>query len=209
MKNFFKKIKCKIIVSKRRLVNKIKTYFLIKKLLNKNNKIKLELGATAKRDVMRDWITVDLNMGSDLCLNLSKSLPFPDNSVDMIYSSHLLEHFSYPEPLTNLLNECRRILKPEGIFSACVPNARIYAEIYLNQKKDSNIFLQHLSEIDFNSHIDYLNHMAYMKGEHKYMFDEENLPVILKKSGFDNVKLRSFNPALHKRKKYRFYCFSR
>ncbi len=194
MINLIKKIKCKIIVFKRHLINKIKTYFSIKKLLrNNNNIIKLELGETKKRDGMKDWTTVDLNRGSDLYLDLSKPLPFPNNSIDIIYSSHLLEHLSYPNPIINLLNECHRILKPKGIFSACVPNARIYAEIYLNKKNDINKLFQQKLGSNFNSSIDYLNHIAYMRGEHKYMFDEENLPLILKKTNFNNVKLRNFD----------------
>jgi hypothetical protein len=38
--------------------------------------------------------------------------------------------------------------------------------------------------------------MAYMDGQHKYMFDEENLIFILKSKGFRNVKLRQFDPTL-------------
>ncbi len=32
-----------------------------------------------------------------------------------------------------------------------------------------------------------------MDGEHKYMFDEENLVHILKQRGFQNVRLRKFD----------------
>jgi hypothetical protein len=35
-----------------------------------------------------------------------------------------------------------------------------------------------------------------MAGEHKYMFDEENLVFILKSKGFRNVRLREFDPSL-------------
>ncbi len=44
--------------------------------------------------------------------------------------------------------------------------------------------------------IDYANFIAYMDGEHKYMFDEENLLHILKSNGFRNVRLRPFDPNL-------------
>ncbi|PCI30368.1 hypothetical protein COB55_00165 [Candidatus Wolfebacteria bacterium] len=196
IENLVKKIKCKIVVSKRNLVSNIKTYFLIKKLLKGTNEIKLELGDIRKREATNDWITVDIKTGSDLRVDLSRPLPFPDNSVDMIYSSHLLEHFSYPNPMMDLLNECHRILKPGGVFSSAVPNARNYAEIYLNQKKDLDNFLQHLSGINFDLNIDYLNYMSYMRGEHKHLFDEENLPIILEKSGFNDVKLRKFDPTV-------------
>jgi predicted SAM-dependent methyltransferase len=170
-------------------------------MLNENKNIKLEFGATTKRDTTKDWFTVDINMGSDLFIDLSKTLPLPDNSIDMIYSSHLLEHFSYPNPMMNLLKECYRILKPNGVFDVCVPNAKIYAKAYLNKEKNPDISLKHIIDTDFNSKIDYLNHAAYMRGEHKYMFDEENLPIILKKAGFKNIRLREFDLNLDRKER--------
>jgi hypothetical protein len=44
--------------------------------------------------------------------------------------------------------------------------------------------------------IDYVNYTAYMGGEHKYMFDEENLIHILTKASFKNVRLRVFDPGI-------------
>ncbi len=169
----------------------------IQKLLDNTNKIKIELGESKKRKNMDDWTTIDCMRGGDICLELSKPFPLPDNSVDIIYSSHLLEHFSYPNPMLQLLKECCRMLKPDGIFSVCVPNARIYVNIYLNPK-DYNVddFFRYKPMLNYNSNIDYLNCMAYMEGHHKYMFDEENLLIILKKVGFRNVKLREFNNLL-------------
>jgi len=35
-----------------------------------------------------------------------------------------------------------------------------------------------------------------MDGHHKYMFDEENIIVILKKAGFKHVMLRDFDKTL-------------
>ena len=41
-----------------------------------------------------------------------------------------------------------------------------------------------------------LNYIAYMRGHHRYMFDEENLVNILKQCGFESPGLRSFDPLL-------------
>jgi hypothetical protein len=42
-----------------------------------------------------------------------------------------------------------------------------------------------------------------MKGQHKYMFDEENLINTLRKAGFSDVKLREFDQELdHKDRDY-------
>ena len=42
--------------------------------------------------------------------------------------------------------------------------------------------------------IDQLNYIAYMGGQHHYLFDEENLVNTLKLSPFTEVKLRQFDP---------------
>ncbi|MDD5407003.1 MAG: methyltransferase domain-containing protein [Sulfurovaceae bacterium] len=46
--------------------------------------------------------------------------PFEDNSVSEIIASHLLEHLEVNQ-LFNCLDECWRILKPEGILIVDVP----------------------------------------------------------------------------------------
>jgi predicted SAM-dependent methyltransferase len=51
-----------------------------------------------------------------------KSLPFIcDNALDYIYSSHLLEDFSYGD-LIPLINEWRRCLKPGGLLIINCPD---------------------------------------------------------------------------------------
>ncbi len=166
----------------------------IKELLKGSKPIKLELGAGDRS--MEGWTSVDMNSNCALNLNLTASIPFPDNCVSMIYSSHVLEHFTYPE-LTFLLKECLRILKPGGTFSASVPNARIYLEAYYSPANfRPDIFCRHTPAYNYNSKIDYVNYMAYMDNHHKYMFDEENIIVILEKAGFNHVMLRDFDKSL-------------
>lgn len=45
-------------------------------------------------------------------------LPFDDKSVDYIYAHHFFEHL---HDVKNCLNECWRVLKPEGILEIIVP----------------------------------------------------------------------------------------
>jgi SAM-dependent methyltransferase len=48
-------------------------------------------------------------------------LPFPDRSIDFLFSSHFVEHLFRSEALA-LLREARRVLKPGGVFRICVPD---------------------------------------------------------------------------------------
>lgn len=157
--------------------------------------IKLELGAGQNRGIP-GWTYADMNEHCELTLDLSQPLPFPDNCVDMIYSSHLLEHFSFYD-LVSFLNGCLRILKPGGIFSAAVPNARIYLEAYQNPAGfEPVLFCRYEPAYNYNSKIDFVNYIAYMDGNHHYMFDEENLVAILNKTGFKTVRSREFDKVL-------------
>ena len=165
-------------------------------LLKKGKKtIYLEIGAGNKKG-RNGWIALDLTPNCDIYWDLTKGLPFPDKSIYKIYSSHVFEHFTFKEG-QRLLDECLRILVKDGIFSICVPNAKIYIEAYLNSDcLYENRFFGYKPAYNNTSRIDYVNYIAYMDGHYKYMYDEENLILILERKGFRNVRLRNFNPSL-------------
>ena len=116
-------------------------------------------------------------------------------SIQKIYSSHFFEHLSYREG-QKLLDECLRVLVPGGTCSICVPNARIYIEAYVKALPlERALFLGYEPAYNSTTIIDQVNYTAYMDGEHKYMFDEENLIHILTAKKFRNVHLRAFDPS--------------
>jgi predicted SAM-dependent methyltransferase len=134
--------------------------------------------------------------GCDMFCNLARGIPFPDGSVQNIYSSHFFEHLTYHQTQI-LLGECLRVMAPGGRFSICVPNARIYLEAYLKDLKlDEEHFLRYEPAYNRTTKMDYVNYVAYMNEDHKYMFDQENLVYLLERRGFRNVRTRGFDPAL-------------
>jgi predicted SAM-dependent methyltransferase len=135
-----------------------------------------------------------MSEGADLILDLAKPLPFSNNSVHKIYSSHLLEHLDYRDSIS-LLHECYRILKQGGTFSVCVPDASIYINAYCSNL-DIKDLCKHEPAFHYHSPIDFVNYMAYMDGHHKHMYDKENLTKRLKDVGFQTVKLRDFDSEL-------------
>jgi predicted SAM-dependent methyltransferase len=167
----------------------------IRRMLIERNEIFVELGAGDKKGE-GGWVTVDIVKNCDIFWDLRKGLPFPDESITKIYSSHFFEHLSFGEG-HQLLDECRRVLIPGGTFSICVPNARLYIEAYLRSDSlDENRFFDHKPAYNNTTRIDYVNYVAYMGGHHKYMFDEENLLYVLTSRGFRNAHLRQFDPSL-------------
>ena len=168
---------------------------LIRRMLSEKTPLFVELGAGDKKGE-GGWVTVDMTERCDIFWDLRNGLPFPDGSVSKIYSSHFFEHLSYQETQT-LLDECLRVLIPAGTFSICVPNAKLFLDAYSNPDLfNEDQLLGYKPAHNHTTKIDYLNYIGYMNGEHRYMFDEENLLHILKAKGFNNAHSRPFDPGL-------------
>lgn len=78
------------------------------------------------------WTNVDFtSTGKDvIASDLKNGIPFPDRSFDVIYHSHVLEHFPKNQALF-FLKECYRVLSPEGILRVVVPDLEAIAKTYL------------------------------------------------------------------------------
>lgn len=73
------------------------------KKLEQLNNVKIELGSGPKNG-KNGWTTVDL-YGADINWDLRKGIPLPEQSVDNLYCSHLLEHIPFHQ-LMPFLREC-------------------------------------------------------------------------------------------------------
>jgi len=142
-----------------------------------------------------EWLNVDVSPQCDFYWNLAEPLPFPNSSVDGAYSSHLLEHLTFQET-QKLLLEVIRVLKPGAKFRVCVPNARIFIDHYLGSHELPTDFFGWRPAFNNSTRIDALNYVAYLGGEHKYMFDSENLEFVLAHAGFEQVTRCEFDPGI-------------
>jgi len=74
--------------------------------------IRLHLGCGDQH--MDGFINIDLrDCGQDMVWDLTKGIPFPDNSVEEVYSCHFIEHLTDDESI-DLFREIYRVLKPKG-----------------------------------------------------------------------------------------------
>lgn len=167
----------------------------IRRILAAQTEVSVELAA-GKRPSGDGWIRLDMVWQCDTYWDLRRGLPFPDNRVKRIYSSHFFEHLTFRQG-QDMLKECLRVLAPGGTISVCVPSARHYLEAYcLGKEPDWDTFIQHKPAWNDTTRIDWANYTAYMDGDHAYMFDEENLLAVLTKAGFKNARPREFDPSL-------------
>jgi len=88
------------------------------------NKIILELGAGRYKlaECFREYkksITMDAVGRPTIKCDLNKGIKLKNNSVDIIIAGEIIEHLRNPE---FILNECKRVLKKNGILVLSVPN---------------------------------------------------------------------------------------
>jgi predicted SAM-dependent methyltransferase len=73
-------------------------------------------------NVLIDWENYDKQ------IDISKPLPFDNNSIDFIFLEHGLEHITQIEGI-DFLKECYRILKINGVMRIAFPDIeKIYKE---------------------------------------------------------------------------------
>lgn len=133
--------------------------------------------------------------------DLTKKLPFDDNSIDCIYSSHTLEHL-YLDQAKNLLKECFRVLKPKGVIRIVLPDLKTLIIQYLSPTKkhiggwetNADSFIDQLQLRSSSSNNGNFIFRFYNKvndtASHKWMYDNESLKYILKLAGFKDIKKR-------------------
>lgn len=98
--------------------------------------IKLNLGAGTSR--YQDYLGVDLYADSDVQHDLTTPLPYDDDSVDAIYSSHVIEHFTRAE-WEMMRQDWARVIRPGGTIELRCPDIRKLCEFYLAEGSSDRI----------------------------------------------------------------------
>lgn len=154
--------------------------------------IKLHLGCN--NVIIPGWINIDINehtgQGEFIQHDLSLGLPpqIEDNSVDFIYSQHFLEHITRSQA-TRLLIDCHKKLKPSGVIRICVPNLGSVVARYfykdIGYGEGEGAYKPH-------SRCQMMND-AFKAWGHQYMYNEEELRLVLKEAGFTQIYLSNHN----------------
>lgn len=105
---------------------------------------------------------------------------FPSNEFDLVYASHILEHYKR-DVVPHVLKEWFRILKPGGILRLGVPNFETIVDIY-----------QHTKNIDSVSG-PLFGGQDYQHNFHYVAFDMSSLAKLCRQAGFSSI--RQWDPA--------------
>jgi predicted SAM-dependent methyltransferase len=145
--------------------------------------IKLNIGC-GWRNFGDNWDHIDGGNYPHVNAHDITKLDYLDNSVDIIYASHVFEYFDRAEGL-EVLREWFRVLRPGGILRIAVPDFEIISRLYCEKKFPLDKFLGPI----------YGKMEMGMKGGgtgktiyHKTIYDFYGLKNILNSAGFNDVK---------------------
>ena len=161
--------------------------------------IKLNVGGGKGHPAVPGWTVVGVRSHADIVLDISRSpLPYPDNSVDLIFCSHTLEHI-VPQRLGFVLSQFHRVLKkPHGVLRISVPDIAIAIDAY--QQKDM-AFFEHsgvapnfpnaplgglFASWCYSTRLDANEEETNMHG-HVHCFDCDYMIWCLSRAGFQNI----------------------
>ena len=161
------------------------------KYLSEHEVAKLQIGCGPYP--LEGWLNTDiltnLHKGSPVYMDAGKPFPIPDASFDYVYSEHLSEHLTYCQAM-NMLKECYRVLKPNGVLRIATPNLQFLVDLYLHPEKGIN-----KEYIEFNAGRSglpslpvYTVNYFHTTWGHQIIYDPETLIRFLEEVGFKGVR---------------------
>lgn len=161
--------------------------------LENNPKHYLNVGCG--ENVRHDFINLDYQWRPNiqLCWDITKGLPLPDNSIKGIFSEHCLEHIAYFQ-CCRVLKEFYRILRPGGVVRIIVPDAELYLDLYQKGKQGESVEFPNLNQQDLQNRFTPMMVVNSVFRDHGHLFayDARTLEVMLSKVGFDDIREESF-----------------
>lgn len=96
---------------------------------------RLEIGPGNKRIPGFETLNIVPGFAVDYIADAARKLPFPDQTFDLIYASHILEHIPWFQTL-HTLKEWVRALKPGGALEIWVPDGLKICETLVRFERD-------------------------------------------------------------------------
>ena len=127
----------------------------------KERLLQLNVGCGAAPTKDKGWTNVDIIPGKDVdVVATCWDLPYEAQSVDSIFSSHMIEHLTKPE-LESFAIECYRVLKPNGSLHIVAPALDSFLEVYQENCKQESISVENfpISPLDWIDNALFARHL--------------------------------------------------
>ena len=169
-------------------------------LLSRQNVIRNYLAAAGPKKLqigsglnpLPGWLNTDLLAGQKVVyMDATKPLPFPDDSLDYIFTEHMFEHISYRDG-AGLLKEAHRILKPGGRIRIATPDLAFLVRLY--NQPDTDLAKRYIKfcvdtfiqEPKLGARAVVVNNFFRNWG-HQFIYDFEMLDYTLQAAGFSRT----------------------
>ena len=134
-------------------------------------------------NVIRGWANLDMSGPAGVTrFDLTRPLPFADQSVDFVYTEHFIEHL-HKDQAERLLRECGRILRPGGVLRVSTPDLAVLVREYSKSR------VTEWEDLGWTpaTPADLLNEGMRLWG-HLYVWDEGELRQALVGVGFAHME---------------------
>lgn len=167
---------------------------LIECYLTEHESTRIQLGCGT--NPMQGWLNTDYDDRDPevAFLDCTEAFPLPDGRFDYVFSEHLIEHLDYADGC-RMLEECYRILRPEGKIRISTPNFNFLLELCKENKSDlQRKYIQWCAEMwskVYQPDVVFVVNNFFREWKHQFIYSPDVLSDALKKAGFQNPTIQS------------------
>jgi predicted SAM-dependent methyltransferase len=121
--------------------------------------------------------------------NAARWIPHASGTVDVVYSSHMIEHLDRREA-ASFLAECMRVLKPGGVLRLAAPDLRWSILEYVEKGRADEFLAQLQFDLDRpRSFVEGVRRLLSGGRGHHWMYDGTSLGQLVTSGGFAAVEI--------------------
>ena len=172
----------------------------INEFLRENEKINIQFGAgsgklsEAGKANLEGFLDTDIF--GDVPVDINFKLPFKNNSIDLIFNSHLIEHI-YQRKMKSFLLESFRVLKVNSYLITATPSLEKISKILYgkDQKKIRLIYKDHENSLMGKKPTParIINSLTHINYGHKFLLDYLTFKDLATNAGFSTIKKIEIN----------------
>lgn len=137
----------------------------------------LNLGCGNKLYKGAEWVNIDFaSEVADMRLDLRLPLPFESNSVDFIFASHLIEHFT-PYEWCVVVKDWYRVLRSGSCVEVRVPDMEVACREWLSGNRYSGEISAHGMIFGTQEVIGQMHHQGFDKAKLRDDLEHEGFTV--------------------------------
>lgn len=121
--------------------------------------------------------------------DVTRHIPLPDNSAEVVYTSHMVEHLDRDD-VTRFLKEAHRVLAPNGVIRVVVPDLKMRVEQYVRDgDADKLMERTRLARRQRRKLTDKIRYLLAGDRQHMWMYDGASLARLLAATGFRDPRV--------------------